>query len=97
MDNYVRHGDKENKTSPVLVHLQDKNITQVQYGSTHTMVLMSSGYLFTWGYAEDGQLGHGNAKVLECISIPFLVEGLREHNVIQITKSSYQHCCIGGS
>ena len=69
------HGDKENKTSPALI--------QVQCGSTHTMALTPSGYLFTWVYGENGQLGRGNSKLLDCISIPSLVEGLREHNRLQ--------------
>jgi RCC1 and BTB domain-containing protein len=81
------HGDKENKTSPVVVHqaLEGKHITQVQCGEDHTMALTSSGYVFTWGYAENGQLGHGKSK-LECCSVPYLLEGLREHNVVQITS-----------
>ena len=42
------HGDKEYKTSPVLVKaLQGKYITQVQCGEHHTMALISSGYVFT--------------------------------------------------
>ena len=90
------HGDRENQTSPVLVQaLQGKNIIQVQCCVHHTMALTSSGYLFTWGYGENGQLGHDNSnEVLECISIPCLAEGLREDNVIQITKRGYQHFTV---
>jgi alpha-tubulin suppressor-like RCC1 family protein len=44
------HGDKENKSSPVLVQaLVGKYMTQVQCGHFHTMALTSSGYVFTWG------------------------------------------------
>jgi alpha-tubulin suppressor-like RCC1 family protein len=86
-------GDNEEKTSPALVQaLEGKHITQVQCGSFHSMALTSSGYVFTWGNAEDGQLGHGKSKLKWC-SIPCLVEGLREHNVVQI--SSYnQHSAV---
>jgi alpha-tubulin suppressor-like RCC1 family protein len=58
------HGDKENMSSPALVHaLEGKNITQVQCGGYRTMALTSSGYVFTWGLLLDGVLGHGNAAL----------------------------------
>jgi hypothetical protein len=56
------------------------------------MALTSSGYVFTWGYAEDGRLGHGKSK-LKCCSIPCLVEGLREHNVVQISTGD-DYCAV---
>jgi RCC1 and BTB domain-containing protein len=88
------HGDKENKTSPSLVvlALEGKHITQVQCGYDHTMALTSSGYVFTWGNAANGALGHGNVK-LKCFSFPCLVEGLREHNIVQIS-SGHEHCAV---
>jgi RCC1 and BTB domain-containing protein len=43
------HGDKENKTSPALVHaLEGRHVTQVQCGWHHTMALTSSAYVFSW-------------------------------------------------
>jgi RCC1 and BTB domain-containing protein len=64
-DGQLGHGDKENKTSPVLVQaLEGKHITQVQCDGRHTMALTSSGYMFTWGY------GHGNNSKLDSCSIP---------------------------
>jgi RCC1 and BTB domain-containing protein len=87
------HGDKENKSSPVLVlALEGKHIAQVQCGTYHTMALTSSGYVFTWGGAEYGALGHGNVK-LKCFSFPCLVEELRQHNVVQISSGS-AHCAV---
>ena len=50
------------------------------------MALSSSGYVFTWGCAVHGQLGHGNKSKLLYLTIPCLVEGLREHNVIQMAS-----------
>jgi len=85
------HGDRENQTSPALVQaLAGKCITQLQCGWHHTMALTSSGFLFSWGSSEYGALGHGNVK-LKCFSYPCLVEGLREHNVVQISGGS-AHC-----
>ena len=87
------HGDKENKYSPVLLQaLEGKHIIEVQCGERHTMALTSSGYVFTCGSAEDGVLGHGSVK-LKCFSFPCLVEGLREHNVVQISSGSL-HCVV---
>ena len=70
--------------------LDGKHITQVQCGSYHTiMALTSSGYVFTWDYSGNGRLGHGKSKLW--LSIPCLVEGLRDHNVVHI-RSGYHHC-----
>ena len=101
------HGDQQNKTSPALVvALEGKHITQVQCGGRHTMALTSSGYVFTWGFAGNGALGHGDIlplsqfsmsflvdTSLRCLSIPCLVDGLREHNVVQIS-SGEDHCAV---
>ena len=86
------HGEKQNsETFPALVQaLKGKHITQVQCGEFHTMALTSSGYVFTWGHVADGRLGHGKLD-LQCLSIPCLVEGLRDHNVVRIT-TLHAHC-----
>jgi hypothetical protein len=87
------HGDKEYKFSPAQVQaLVGKHITQVQCGNFQTMALTSSGYVFTWGNTENGELGHGNVKP-KCLSFPCLVEGLREYNVVQISSRSV-HCAV---
>jgi alpha-tubulin suppressor-like RCC1 family protein len=87
------YGDKENTSSPVLVQaLVGKFIKQVQCGLSHTMALTSSGYVFTWGNATTGALGHGNVK-LKHFSFPCVVEGLREHNVVQISSCA-NHCAV---
>ena len=88
------HGGDENKrtSSPVEVQsLKGKHIIQVQCGASHTMALTSSGYVFTWGKSAEGRLGYGNSELIS-FSIPCLVEGLREHNVIQIANC--HHCAV---
>jgi alpha-tubulin suppressor-like RCC1 family protein len=88
------HGDTEDKYSPALVQaLVGKHITQVQCGYAHTMALTSSGYVFIWGGAAYGELGHGNGK-LKCFSFPCLVEGLREHNVVRIANVSRHYAVL---
>ena len=89
-------GDRRTRSSPALVKsLEGKHITQVQCGrGHHTMALASSGYVFTWGSAKRGQLGHGNnkSKLLD-LTIPCLVEGLCKQDVAQIS-SGYLHCAV---
>jgi hypothetical protein len=84
------HGDKENQFSPVLVQalVVGKHITQLHCCPNNTMALTSSGYVFTWGYE-----GHYGSVKPKCLSVPCLVEGLREHNVVQITSCS-QRCAV---
>ena len=89
------HGDKDNLSSPVLIQDLEgkKNITQVQCARCYnTMALTSSGYVLTWDYAENGRLGHGHVKP-ESLTIPYLLEGLREHNVVHIA-SGYSSCAV---
>jgi hypothetical protein len=84
------HGDRENKSYPApVLTFEGKYITQVQCGSRHTMALTSSGYVFTCGRTQFGALGHGYGNVkVKCVSVPCLVEGLREHNVVHISSSA---------
>ena len=57
------------------------------------MALTSSGYVFTWGSTEYGQLGHGNKSKRKYLTTPCLVEGFRDHNVIQII-AGFDHCAL---
>ena len=85
------HGNREQKTSPVLVQaFEGYDITQVQCGDDYSMALTSSGYVFTWGCAYYVCIGPGNYAFF---SIPCLVEGLREHNVVRIT-TYYRHIAV---
>jgi RCC1 and BTB domain-containing protein len=87
------HGDRESKYSPTpVLTFEGKHITQVQCGSGYTMALTSTSHVFTWGDGEYGVLGHGDVN-LNYFSFPCLVEGLREHNVVQIS-SGYYHCAV---
>ena len=55
------HGDNENYPEPVLIRtLQNVQVTEVSCGWQHTMARSSDNRVFSWGYGEDGQLGHGD-------------------------------------
>ena len=56
-------------------------------------LLTSSGYFFTWDKVKYGTLGHGSTSSLQCLTIPCLVEGLRQHKVVQIS-TNYEHCAV---
>ena len=51
---------------PKLVTLPDKppntKVHSVCAGDNHTMALISSGQVYSWGYGEMAQLGHGKEK-----------------------------------
>jgi hypothetical protein len=76
------HGDSKNLSSPKLVEsLGSVKIKQVTCGWQHTMALSWEGKVFSWGYGEDGQLGHGNT---EDFLTPKLVWKLKEMVVEKI-------------
>jgi hypothetical protein len=86
------HGDVTNnhRLPEVVKALEGIHILHVQCGRHQTLALSLSGHVYSWGRNDEGQLGHGYADV-KVLSIPCLVEGLRKHNVAQI--SSYRSNC----
>ena len=46
-------------------------IVQVACGWQHTMALTNQGKVYSWGYGEDGQLGHGDS---DDIATPELIQ-----------------------
>ena len=78
------HGHRKKIFSPELVRaLQERHIIEVQCSDKMTMALTSSGYVFTWGSDSYGNLGFGKSS-LQYFTLPRLVEGLRDQNVVQI-------------
>jgi len=66
---------------PVDMNLFDSEIVNVECGAEHTVAITSNGTLFTWGWAEHGQLGHGNE---ESIDVPKPVEALKDYCVQRV-------------
>ena len=86
------HGDKMKQLSPKVVQaLQGKVVTQAECAECHMIALISSGFVFSWGRGDNGQLGQGCHH--KTLSIPCVVEGLREHNAVKIATSS-DHCAV---
>ena len=48
-------------------------VVQVAAGDFHSMALTAAGQLWTWGYGEKGQLGHGG---IEHLAVPRVVDGV---------------------
>ena len=56
-------GDTMRRPTPRVVQLmQSQCIVSVCCGEHHTVVLTSTGAVFTWGGGNYGQLGHGNTN-----------------------------------
>ena len=57
------HGNNEIcKVPSQISSLDSVKVQVVACGWQHTMCLTGSGKVFSWGYGEDGQLGHGDCK-----------------------------------
>jgi len=58
------NGNNNNSKVPVSVDdsgvLSGKTIVQIGAGDQHAVVLSSDGYIYTWGWNFDGQLGNGS-------------------------------------
>lgn len=72
-------GTTEDRLSPVEVprtgELQGRILTRAWAGSTHSVVMDSSGRLFAWGSNHRGQLGVGFESVQELEAVPVVMAG----------------------
>ena len=95
------HGEEEEIAHvPALVKaLETVDIKQVQCGDTFTMALSTSGYVYAWGELCRGYIcdwgklrprDHTESTTTG-VTVPRLVEGLREHNVAHISCKKV-HC-----
>ena len=76
------HGNNQSTSNPQLVSgLSKYRISQVACGWQHSMALTDEGQVFSWGYGEDGQLGHGTCD--DSFS-PKLISKLKSRIVSQI-------------
>jgi alpha-tubulin suppressor-like RCC1 family protein len=66
-------GTSSNSSSPVTVIGLTKTVTTIAAGSGHSVANMSDGFVKTWGYNGDGQLGNGTTTNS---NTPVMVTGL---------------------
>jgi alpha-tubulin suppressor-like RCC1 family protein len=68
-------------TPQVISSLKHIRIVQIACGSEHSLVLTENGEVFSWGWSEHGQLGHGNTQSL---TIPTQIKFFAGHKVLRI-------------
>eukprot|EP00002_Diphylleia_rotans_P012394 TRINITY_DN2423_c0_g2_i3.p1 TRINITY_DN2423_c0_g2~~TRINITY_DN2423_c0_g2_i3.p1 ORF type:complete len:371 (+),score=65.24 TRINITY_DN2423_c0_g2_i3:87-1199(+) len=86
------HGDVRDSHEPRQIHsLNGKNVVQIVCGKTHSMARTDSGDVFTWGYGQHGQLGHGSE---EYEFIPKFVKKLLGSKVIWIAAGQSHSLAI---
>ena len=61
--------------------LREQTVAQVAAGNEHTVVLGMSGEVFTAGYNDNGQCGHGGTSRIGQLSA---VERLKDHHIRQV-------------
>ena len=62
-DGQLGHGDDENVGVPRRVAaLASIVVAQVAAGHSHSMALAADGGVWSWGWCENGQLGHGDEE-----------------------------------
>jgi alpha-tubulin suppressor-like RCC1 family protein len=85
------HGGEGNEWVPRLVDaLSGVDVKHVVVGGGHSMVLARDGTVFTWGYGDEGQLGHG---ITDRQLVPKRVEGLT--NVTDIAAGGHHSLATG--
>ena len=87
------HANNQSISNPQLVsELSKVKVVQVACGWQHTIALTNDGQVFSWGYGEDGQLGHGNTDDL---FKPKLISKLKSRRITQIACGHSHSGAIG--
>ena len=71
-----------------LIIFEDKVVTSITAGSTHSAALMIEGYAYTWGSNSKGQLAQGEqltARLNSNLALPKLIENLLGRGLNKIT------------
>ena len=74
-------------------NLRNDPIIQITAGDAHSLVLTSQGRLFTFGYNNKGQCGHGSSKNL---LIAHQVDKVREEADLNGEKEAPRWICVAG-
>ncbi len=109
-DGQLGHGDTSDKSTPTLIqYFVDNTITisQVSIGDYHSIFVATNGNVYSCGYGNYGQLGHGDTSdkstptliqyfVDESITISQVSAG-NHHSIFLHTNSNVYSCGIGNS
>ncbi|KAJ0406517.1 hypothetical protein P43SY_001448 [Pythium insidiosum] len=87
------HGNETGHSTPCLVDaLKGQPVRQVACGSRHTVVLLESKDVFTWGDKENGVSGHGDTDGHQYL--PRVVDELRGQHVKQISACGFHTAAL---
>lgn len=91
-DGRLGHGSEVDQLAPHLVEMlvQDK-VSQVVCGGHHTAALTEDGVVFTWGFDDDGRLGHGAPGHQYT---PRQVEGLRGEPMSMVAAGCWHSAAL---
>lgn len=91
-DGQLGLGDTSDQDEPTYVDaLRGVGVRQIACGSGHTVVLDTSGQVWTWGRGDDGRLGHGDNGWKY---VPRVTQSLAGHIIVQVTCGSYHTAAI---
>eukprot|EP00501_MAST-03F_sp_TOSAG23-6_P001348 GSMAST32.ASY1.ANO1.1397.1 assembled CDS len=90
-DGRLGHGDEANVLCPKKVQSFTEPISQVICGGHHSAALSVSGTVFTWGFDDDGRLGHGEVGHK---FIPTKVENLDAMNIVMIACGCWHSAAL---
>ena len=89
------HGDEENLTIPCVINiLEDIPCSSVSAGGMHSLVLSDSGKVYSFGWGEKGQLGHGNK---ENQLIPRVISAIENIRCVSIVASGDKSFIVSDS
>lgn len=84
-------GNKEDRDKPVLFHLRGprkpfphKHVLQVSCGSRHALAVCTDGDVYSWGFGQNGRLGHGDQNLY---AVPKIIEAFQlsdEQKIIEV-------------
>ncbi|KAG8464908.1 hypothetical protein KFE25_012271 [Diacronema lutheri] len=94
------HGDLEVAATPERVRgLGTQRVVSVSCGGEHTLVLVASGDIYSFGRAEDGALGHGAAHMsasalASSYAQPRPIDSLTNRSVTAIAAGGRHSCAL---
>ena len=84
-------GSEEDMYTPEMVQSFDRRIVQIVCGGHHTAALDVDGNVWTFGFDDDGRLGHG---VVGHQFLPLVIESLVRENIIQIACGCWHSAAL---
>lgn len=87
------HGNENGYSTPCLVEdLRDKRLIQIACGSRHTVVLLDTLDVYTWGDKENGVSGHGDTDGHQYT--PRVVDALKDKRICQISACGFHSSAL---